>query len=57
MEKQKKPVDTPLTVRFPPLVLEQMRVLAQEHHRSFNGEVITALETYIKQQQRTQKGV
>jgi hypothetical protein len=48
--KKKKEGDTPINTRYPPEVLEQIRRLAIEHERSFNGEVIWALREYIKHQ-------
>ncbi len=48
---QEKPVST----RYPLDVLETMKQLAQEHERSFNGEVVWALRLYITQQQKEGK--
>jgi hypothetical protein len=51
MKKQAKAVkDIPLGTRYPPEVLAEMKRLAREHNRSFNGEVIWALRYYIAAQ-------
>jgi hypothetical protein len=46
--------DTPkeqrISIRFPLDVLAGIRDLARQHERSFNGEVIWALRTYLAQQ-------
>jgi hypothetical protein len=48
--KQKERKDISINTRYPPEVLEAMRALAQEHQRSFNGEVIWALRSYLDAQ-------
>jgi len=46
--------DTPkeqrISIRFPSDVLTGLKDLARQHERSFNGEVIWALRTYLTQQ-------
>ena len=37
---------------LPPALLEQFRVLASEHRRSLNSELVWALEQYAKAEQR-----
>lgn len=44
MEKQK------ISILFPADVLQQIRDLAEEHERSFNGEVVWALKQYASDQ-------
>ncbi|WP_201383953.1 YlcI/YnfO family protein [Ktedonobacter sp. SOSP1-85] len=39
-----------LTVRFPPELLKQMKESAKNNHRSLNGEILKALEDYLKQE-------
>jgi len=39
-----------ITTRYPKEMVKVLKQLAQDHHRSFNGEVIEALQTYINQQ-------
>jgi hypothetical protein len=39
---------TPLTVRFPTHLLEQLREIAKQENRSLNGEILTAVEEHIK---------
>ena len=41
-------METKIQVRFPEDVLGEMRKLAGQHTRSFNGEVIWALRQYVK---------
>lgn len=41
-----------LSIRFPAHILEQMKVIAKRHNRSLSGEVLTALEEYIKRHQK-----
>jgi predicted transcriptional regulator len=44
-----------ITTRYPKEMVEVLKQLAQDHHRSFNGEVIQALHHYINQQQKARK--
>ncbi len=37
-----------LTIRLSAELLKDMRALAQEHTRSLNGEVLVALQEYVK---------
>jgi hypothetical protein len=46
---QEKPSEQKLTTRYPLDVFKDMKRLAKEHNRSFNGEVIWALREYIRQ--------
>lgn len=39
-----------ITTRYPKALVEALKHVAQDHHRSFNGEVIQALQEYIKRQ-------
>ena len=39
-----------ISIRFPAEVLEAIRTLAQDHERSFNGEVIWALREYVERE-------
>lgn len=41
-----------LTVRFSDGLLEALRVLAAEHKRSLNSEIIWALQIYVEEQVR-----
>ena len=47
---QHKQAEPRTQVRFPPDVWEEIKRLALQHERSFNGEVIWALRSYIAQQ-------
>lgn len=44
-----------IQVRFPLDVWETIRTLAEQHERSFNGEVIWALREYIKREEEKSK--
>jgi hypothetical protein len=37
-----------ISIRFPLDVLEVIRILAEQHERSINGEVIWALREYVE---------
>jgi hypothetical protein len=41
-----------LTIRLPAHLLEQMKEVAKQHHRSLNGEVLTAMEEHLKKQKQ-----
>jgi predicted transcriptional regulator len=43
------------TIRYPKEMGDALKQLAQEHHRSFNGEVIQALHDYIQLHQKAGK--
>lgn len=51
--------DTPkeqrISIRFPLDVLAGIKELARRHERSFNGEVIWALRTYLTQQRNKKR--
>ena len=51
MDTKDKPIKS-LSIRFPAHILEQMKAIARQHNRSLSGEVLTALEEYIKRQQK-----
>ncbi|WP_201378248.1 Arc family DNA-binding protein [Ktedonobacter sp. SOSP1-52] len=40
----------PLTVRFPPALLKQLRICAIINNRSLNGEILTAIEEHVKRE-------
>ena len=44
-----------ITIRYPKEMGEELKQLAREHHRSFNGEVIQALHDYIQHHQKAGK--
>lgn len=48
MEK-KQTNETGINTRYPNELLEELRKLAKQHDRSFNGEVIWALRSYVAQ--------
>jgi hypothetical protein len=41
-----------LTIRLPAHLLEQMKEVAKQNHRSLNGEVLTAMEEHVKKQRK-----
>src|SRR5260221_6087591 len=47
-------METKIQVRFPEGVLGDMRTLAKQHTRSFNGEVIWALRQYVRSERKYQ---
>jgi hypothetical protein len=47
--KRKKPI-TQLNVRFPPEVLDALRLLAEKHQRSLNGEIVWILRAHLEQE-------
>lgn len=44
-----------MTMRYPKEIMEAMKQLAKKHHRSFNGEVLQALQEYIQRQATAEK--
>lgn len=38
----------PITIRFKPELVEELRQLADQEHRSINGTVVEAVERYIR---------
>ncbi len=52
MEKQIKTV----TIRIAMDILEEMRAIAQQHDRSLNGEILTALRDYVARHKRSVEG-
>lgn len=55
MKEGQKDKPTGINTRYPPDVLSEMRRLAQEHGRSFNGEIIWALRYYLASQKGKKK--
>lgn len=52
MIEHKKDETININTRYPQEVRDAMKQLAEDHGRSFNGEVIWALREYIKHQQK-----
>jgi len=50
MKETQKDKPTGINTRYPQDVLSEMRRLASEHGRSFNGEIIWALRSYLASQ-------
>ncbi len=47
--------DFPITIRFKPRVVEELRQLAREENRSINGTVVEAVERYLRLRRRQPK--
>lgn len=41
-----------MTFVLPRRLMERLRALAEIHHRSLTGELLVAIETYLKQEER-----
>jgi hypothetical protein len=41
-----------MTFVLPRALMERLRALAQQHHRSLTGELLVAIEIYLKQQDK-----
>ncbi len=52
MSEHEKESKQKITVMVPSQVVSQVKRLAQRHQRSFNGELIWALQRYIEQQEK-----
>jgi hypothetical protein len=39
-----------MTFVLPRVLMERLRALAKQHHRSLTGELLVVIETYLKQQ-------
>jgi hypothetical protein len=46
MGKERKVV--PITIRFKPHIVDELKSLADEENRSINGTVVEAVERYIR---------
>ena len=40
-----------MTFVLPRVLMERLRALARQHHRSLTGELLVSIETYLKQQE------
>jgi len=49
--KTQKGEEKSIGTRYPVKLLEQMKQLAQQHHRSFNAEVVWALQQYVEREE------
>ena len=47
-EQHKDEAQVKTTVRIPHSVLTRLREAGKRHHRTFNSELIVALETYLE---------
>lgn len=46
---------TAINTRYPNDLLDTLRVLAQQHQRSLNGEIVWALRDYVSHQRQSSK--
>lgn len=46
MEEHDKAIKS-VSIRIPIALLEQVKMLASQHDRSLNGEILTALRAYV----------
>jgi predicted transcriptional regulator len=46
--------DSKLTLRLPAAIATRMRLLAERHDRSLNGEIVRALREYVVRHEREQ---
>jgi len=42
-------------VRYPKELANAIKILAEKHHRSINGEIIQAIQEYIQRQEKVEK--
>jgi hypothetical protein len=54
-EKERRPVKY-VSIRFTPELLDEVRELAREEHRSVNGTVLEAIERYLRSRRGRQAG-
>ncbi len=52
---EKKPTTNKTTVYLPPEIREKLKAVAKLHQRSFNGELVWALQQYLESQERKDK--
>ena len=53
--KQGEPTEKNMTFRLPIALMERLRTLAVQHHRSLVGEMLVAIEEYLYRQERKPK--
>jgi len=46
---------TAINTRYPNNLLDTLRVLAQQHRRSLNSEIVWALQDYVSRQRQSRK--
>ena len=44
-----------LSIRIPLPLLEEIREAAKQHHRSINGEILTAIADYLKRSKKEKR--
>ena len=53
--KQGEPPNKNMTFLLPVALMERLRALAQQHHRSLVGELLVAIEEYVRREERKAK--
>ena len=53
--KQVEPTEKNMTFRLPVVLMERLRTLAEQHHRSLVGELLVAIEEYLHREERKPK--
>jgi predicted transcriptional regulator len=51
----KKPTKDKTTVYIPPAIREKLKTVAKQHQRSFNSELVWALQQYLERQEKEGK--
>jgi predicted transcriptional regulator len=51
----KKEAMTAINTRYPNDLLDILRVLAKQHQRSLNSEIVWALQDYVSRQRQSRK--
>lgn len=55
--KQGEPTEKNMTFRLPVALMERLRTLAEQHHRSLVGELLVAIEEYLHREERKARHV
>lgn len=55
MDTKEKVPTRSVSIRFPVDLLAELRLQAQLHHRSVNGEVLTAVREHIRKSQQKEQ--
>ena len=53
--KQGEPTEKNMTFRLPVALMERLRTLAEQQHRSLVGELLVAIEAYVRREERNAK--
>lgn len=53
--KQDEPIEKNMTFRLPIALMERLRALAVQRHRSLVGELLVAIEEHLRREERKAK--